>query len=119
MKLRNVKTRLMILTTWIDGRKPVSSYNIYTLIVVKTNPLLQLLIIKRLNTGFVIRVTQRVPHVEQDFNLFNLMDHLSLPIVFNEVYFARSLVFSVMFCRSLFVLFSFVHCVVCPYYLHF
>jgi hypothetical protein len=94
-----------MILTWIFSRKPVSSYNIYTLIVVKTNLFLQILIIKRLNTGFVTTVTRRVSHVEQDFNLFTLLDSLSSPTVFSGVYLDRSLVFSVVFRRSLFVLF--------------
>jgi hypothetical protein len=47
--------------------------------------------------GFVVRVTQRVPHVEQE--LLILPKHLSSPTVF------RSVVFCVKFCRSLFVVF--------------
>jgi hypothetical protein len=102
MKWRKCENWCFILT-WIHTRKPVSSYNIYTLIVVKTNLFLQLLIIKRLNTGCVTRVTRMVSHVEQDFNLFTLLELMSSPTVFSGVYLDRSLVFSVVFCRSLFV----------------
>ena len=56
-------------------------------------------------TGFVTGATWRVPHVENE--LFTLPEHLSSPPVFNVVRFARSLVFYVMFCCSLFVLLSF------------
>jgi len=64
------------------------------------------------------------------YNIFNLRDtevassgaetdhppeYLSSSLVFSEVCVARSLVFCVVICRSLFVLlpFSFGHCVVC------
>ena len=65
--------------------------------------------------GFVTRVSQRVQLVEQD--IFSLPEHLRLHEVFSWVRVARSLVFCVMLCRSLFVLLSFCfvgHCVVCP-----
>ena len=54
-------------------------------------------------TGFVTRVTRRVPLVEQE--LLNIPEHLRSPPVFGQVYVARSLVFCVVFCRSLFILF--------------
>jgi hypothetical protein len=62
-------------------------------------------------TGFVTRLTRRVSLVEQ--KLVILPEHLD----FSGVRVARSLVFCVVFCRSLFVLlsFSFGHCVVCPH----
>jgi hypothetical protein len=50
------------------------------------------------------RVTRRVPLVEQE--LFPHPKHLRSPPVFSGVRVARSLVFSVLFCRSLFVLLS-------------
>ena len=64
-------------------------------------------------TGFVTRVTRRVPLVEQ--SLPTLPEHLSSLSVFREVSVTRSLVLSAMFCRSLFVIcpFSFGHCFVC------
>ena len=67
----------------------------------------------RLITGFVTRLTWRVPLVEQE--LFTLPEHLSSHLVFNGVRVTRSLVLYVCFFRSLFVLctFSFGHCVVC------
>ena len=43
-----------------------------------------------------------------------LPKHLSLYLVFSGVGVARSLVFCVVFCKSLFALFSFGHCDVCP-----
>ena len=46
-----------------------------------------------------------VPHVEQE--LLTFLEHLSSPPVFSGIPVARSLVFSVMFCRSLIVLLSF------------
>ena len=60
-------------------------------------------------TGFVTGATWRVPHVENE--LFTLPEHLSSPPVFNVVRVARSLVFCVLFCRSLFVPLS---CLFCP-----
>jgi hypothetical protein len=67
----------------------------------------------RLITGFVTRLTRRVPLVEQE--LPTLPEHLSSPPVFSGVLVPRPLVFCVMFCRSLFVMLSFslCHCVVC------
>jgi hypothetical protein len=56
-------------------------------------------------TGFVTRVTQRVPLVEQE--LVIRPKYLSSDSVFNGVRVARSLVFCAMLCRSLFVLLSF------------
>ena len=66
-------------------------------------------------TGFVTRLTQQVPLVEQV--LLTLSEHLSSPPVFCSCYSIFS--FMCMFCRLLFVLlskilsFSFGHCVVC------
>jgi hypothetical protein len=56
-------------------------------------------------TGFVTRLTRRASLVEQE--LLTLPEHLSSPTVINEVCVTRSLVFCVMFCRSLFILLSF------------
>ena len=67
----------------------------------------------KLITGFVTRLTRRVPLVEQ--KLFILPEHLSTPPGFSEVCVARSLVLCVCFvdrCLS-FCTFSFDHCVVC------
>jgi len=70
----------------------------------------------RLVTGFVTRLTRRVPLVEQE--LLTLPDHLSSPPVFSGVCDTRSLVLYVHFvcfvdrCLS-FCTFSFGHCVVC------
>jgi len=50
---------------------------------------------------FVTRVTGRVPHVEQELSA------LHPGLGFSGVRVAGSLVFCVMFCRSVFVLFSF------------
>ena len=52
---------------------------------------------------FVIRVTRRVLHVEQE--LPTLPEHLSSPPVLSGIRNARSLVFRVMFCKPLFVCF--------------
>jgi hypothetical protein len=56
----------------------------------------------RLITGFITKVTRWVPHVEQE--LLSLPEHLDLDFGGNRV--ARSLVFLVMFCRSLLVFLS-------------
>ena len=67
----------------------------------------------RLNTGFMTRLTRRVPLVEQE--LPTLPGHLSSPPVFSRVCVTRSLVLYVCFvdrCLS-FCTFSFGHCVVC------
>ena len=53
---------------------------------------------------FVTRVTLRVPLVEQE--LLPHPKHLRSPPIFSVVCVTRSLVFSVLFCRSLFVLLS-------------
>ena len=50
-----------------------------------------------------LTVTRRVSHVEQ--KLVTLPEHLRLPSIFSGVRVARSLIFWVMFCRSLFVVF--------------
>ena len=66
----------------------------------------------RLITGFVSRLTRRVPLVEQE--LLTLPEHLSSPQVFSGVRVTRSLVLYVCFvdrCLS-FCTFSFGHCVV-------
>ena len=57
-------------------------------------------------------LTWRVPHVEQE--LLTLPKHVSSPPVFNGIQVTWSLVFCVMFCRSLFALLSFFFCAVCP-----
>ena len=61
-----------------------------------------------------LTVTWWVSHVEQE--LLTPLEHLIMnsPLVFSGVCVAQSLVFCVMFCRSLFVLFSFGKCNVCP-----
>ena len=64
-------------------------------------------------TGFVTRLTRRVPLVEQE--LLTLPEHLSLPRVFSGVLVTRSLVLYVCFsdrCLS-FCAFPVGHCVVC------
>ena len=60
---------------------------------------------------FVTRATRRVPLVEQE--LLPHPKHIRSPPVFSGVRVARSLVFSVLFCRS-FCPFSFDHFSVCP-----
>jgi hypothetical protein len=67
----------------------------------------------RLITWFLIRLTQRVPLVEQE--LLTLPEHLSSPPVFSGVRATRCLVLYVYFvdrCLS-WCTFSFGHCVVC------
>ena len=54
-------------------------------------------------TGFVSRLTRRVPLVEQE--LLTLPVHLSSPPIFSGIRVTRSFVY--VFCRSLFVLLSF------------
>jgi hypothetical protein len=54
-------------------------------------------------TGFVTRLTRRVSHMGQE--LPTLPEHLSSSLVFRRVRVARSLVYCVMFCWSLFVIF--------------
>jgi hypothetical protein len=61
-------------------------------------------------TGFVTRALRRVPLVEQE--LLALPGHMAQP-GFSGARVSRSVVFCVVFGRSLFVLFSFGHCVVC------
>jgi hypothetical protein len=56
-------------------------------------------------TGFVTKITRRIPHVKQE--LLSLPENLSWPLIFSRVHVTRSLVFCVVFCRSLFVLLSF------------
>jgi hypothetical protein len=68
----------------------------------------------QLITGFVTRLTQRVPLVEQE--LLTLPEQLSSHPVFSGVRVTRSLVLYICFVdRYLsFCSFSFGHCVVCP-----
>ena len=69
-------------------------------------------------TGFLTRVTRRVPHVEQE--LFILSGHSTWVHPRFLVGSCYSIIsFMCMFCWSLFVLlsFSFGHCVVCPFFL--
>ena len=66
-------------------------------------------------TGFVTRLTRRVPLVEQE--LPTLPEHMNSPPVFSGDRIARTLVQCVVLCGSLFVLlffFSFDYCAVCP-----
>ena len=65
----------------------------------------------------ITRVTRQVSLVEQE--LPTLLEHLSSLPVFREVRVARSLVFCVMFCRSLFVLMSFIFWPLCCLLLRF
>jgi len=62
-------------------------------------------------TVFVTRVTRRLAHVEQE--MLTLPEHLSPRPVFSRLHVARSLVFCVVTCRSLFDSFSVwpLHCV--------
>ena len=59
----------------------------------------------RLITVFVTGVTRQVPLVVQE--LIILPEHLGATLVFSGVRFAPSLVFCVIFCRSLFIVLSF------------
>jgi hypothetical protein len=60
--------------------------------------------VKNIITGYVTRLTRQVPLGEQE--LLTLPEYLSSPPVFSGVRVTRSLVFCVVFCRSLFVLSS-------------
>jgi hypothetical protein len=64
-------------------------------------------------TGFVTRLTRRVPLVEQE--PLNLLEHLSSPPVFSGIRVTRSLVLCVCFLDRCLPLctFSFGHCVFC------
>ena len=59
----------------------------------------------------ITRVTQQVSLVEHE--LPTLLEHLSSLPAFREVHVTRSLVFCVVFCRSLFVLMSVIFCSLC------
>jgi hypothetical protein len=52
--------------------------------------------------SYLLTLTRGVSHVAQE--LLTLPEYLSSPPVFCEIHLTRSLVFYVMFCRSLFVL---------------
>jgi hypothetical protein len=69
-------------------------------------------------TGFVTRLTWRVPLVEQE--QLNLPEHLNLPPIFSEVRVTRSLVLCLCFVDLYlsFYPFSFVYCVVWPSFPH-
>jgi hypothetical protein len=56
-------------------------------------------------------VARWVSHVEQE--LLTLMEHPSSPLVFSEIDVARSLVFYVVLCKSLFVLLYFIFWPLC------
>ena len=64
-------------------------------------------------TRFVKQVTRRVPLVDQE--LLTLPEHMSSPPVFSGVRVIQSLVFFVVFCRSIVCPFSLDHCIVCPF----
>ena len=66
----------------------------------------------RISSRFVTRVTWQMPIVEGE--LLILPEHLRSLQVFSGVRVTRSLVLCIVFCGSLFVLFLFDHCVVCP-----
>ena len=61
-----------------------------------------------------LTVARRVSLVQQE--VLTLPNHLSSLHVYSEVRVARSLVFCVVFCKSVFVLFSFGHGVVCVFF---
>jgi len=62
-------------------------------------------------TGYVHRVTRRMPLVERE--LFTFPEHLSSPPVFSVVDVTWPLVSCVMFCRSLFVVLYFFFWLLC------
>jgi hypothetical protein len=68
--------------------------------------------------SFTIKEDIYIPSIYIDMEeLFTLPEHLSSPPVCSWVRVVRSLVFCVVFCRSLFFCFfpfSFSHCLVCP-----
>jgi hypothetical protein len=65
-------------------------------------------------TGFVTRLTQRMPLVEQE--LLTLTGNLKSPPILSEVSVTRSLVLCIMFNRLLFVLFFFFLCIFCHFF---
>ena len=106
---------LYLLTTFLYWSHVASkwSYVINMSTCIVTIYLKGLLIRKGLITGFLTRLTRRVPLVEQE--LLTLPEHQSSPPVFSGVRVTRSLVLYVCFvdrCLS-FCTFSFGHCVVC------
>jgi len=64
-----------------------------------------------------ITVTRLLSHVEQE--LLTIPEHLSSPPVFSDVRVARSLIFCVVICRWLFVLFTFLFAIVLSVLLRF
>ena len=65
------------------------------------------------SSGSIARIRRRFILVEQE--LLTIPKHLRLPLICCVVRVVHSLVFCVVFCRSLFVLLSFIgHCIVCP-----
>ena len=92
---------MVAIMTWLTStdytcHKWPRIYALFVVIIIRSFPHSWLI------TGFVTRETQWVPHVEQ--KLLTLPDHTSSPPVISGVHVARSLVFCVMFYRSLFVL---------------
>ena len=77
----------------------VTNDNGYVSLVVNTSPFFPR---SWLFTGFVTRLTRRLPLVEP--KLHTLPEHMNSPAVFRGVRFTRFLVLWCMFCRSLFVL---------------
>ena len=63
-------------------------------------------------TGFVTRLTRRVPPVEQE--LLTIPEHLSSPPVFSGVRATRSLFLCFVDHGFSFCPFYFCHCIVCP-----
>ena len=68
-------------------------------------------------TGFVTRVTRRVPLVEQE--LHTLPQHLNSHLVFRGVHVTRSLFLCVILCKSLFFLLYFFFWPLCCLFLDF
>ena len=90
---KNIFYFLMIYYFWITNDHICVSF---VVILIRCFPYLWLII------EFVTIVTQRVSYVEQEFGF--LLEHLNSPPEYSGVPVARSLVFYLVVCRSVFVL---------------
>ena len=95
-----VQLRWEVIARFVDiGKMNEHEYVPFVVITIRSFPHSYLI------TWFETRVILRLPHVEQE--LPTLPDHLSSPPVLSGIRVARSFIFCVVLCRSLFVLFSF------------
>ena len=113
VKLEVITSKILLSPQWLGWplwNLCVTNDHGYVLLVVNTSRSFPR---SRLITGFVPRLTRRVPLVEQE--LLTLPEHLSSSPIFSGVHVTRSLDLCVCFedlCLS-FCTFSFGHCVVC------